>query len=940
MRHHALPLLFCSLALFLISCGGGGGSGDSGTATPRFNVGGTLQGINAGQVGQPGFVTLHLEASSGSVVRSSTFNEDGSFNFNVSLLKGADYRVDVANTPNHLYCSIAPGSDTGTVPAADVDDIQVSCVNREHTVKGDINSSQSSLVDTDVNDPDGLNIDNSGFDTAQAIYTPSTVQGFLTTEPTGNSDDAFADIADTDDFFAVSLVAGQVIRLQVAAPDEGDLDLILWHDDTTLAGQSTLEGSNEEIAVIADGDYYVNVNAFSGASSYILSIDDGSGSGILSHSQSVDFVPGEAIVKMRPGYIPLSRQNADVMSAMSLSHRNDSRPTLARFDTVATADLTPAGTVRALNTGGVNPRLETLRHIKRLRQTPGVEYAEPNYWRRPLVMTPNDPLYGQQWGLPAMNLPGAWDITTGTPDSGEVIVAIVDTGLFLTHPDLENQLVPGYDFIADPGAAGDGDGIDPDPSDVSGVSSSPWHGTHVAGIVAADTNNGKGIAGVSWGAKLMPLRVSGGPGSTSYDIMQALRYAAGMENDSGIVPAQAADIINVSLGGPGWLESAKELYESLFEAGIIVVASAGNDDTTSPGFPASYATVLSVGATGFDGDKAYYSNYGLTIDLVAPGGDGINHILSTDVDDIPNPPEAAYAGRSGTSMAAPHVSGMMALMKAVYPELTAEIVRDLLHDTQLTQDIGDSGFDSLYGFGLADALKAVEIAQQLASGAPLLPPAPTFLVPSPDEVSMMGDTSAPAFIFNKGSGNPMPTSLSTSASWLEARMVEENNPALVRLEVSVDRTNLPEGDHSGEVLVSFDNGDTVTVPVLMTIDTLISSGQLGQVYVVLASADGEMSDDPYSDPVDIQVLDDSSRFYTLDHVRPGAYYIVTGSDIDNDGLICNPGESCGIYPSLDNPEIVVIDENSGSLLLDVITPQILREPLSVPGLSAEGVPRE
>ena len=980
--------LLSLLLLLLVSCGGGGGGSAATPAAPTpppptYSISGTAQGIPEGSN-----VSIVLESPPGIPRSQLLLTENGPFTFDWSLQEGASFRVRRIGNPDiissTLYCAVPPNYASGTVASADIDSIVVDCASRLYSIEGDLYSSDSVLVDTDINDPNALAIDNSSFDTAQVIYSPSTVHGFLTAEPTGNSDngDAFAGVADVEDFFFVTLGAGQAIRLDVIDHEglangnafEGDLDLFLFDPGQEGKGQSISAGPTEEIIVPDDGDYYVKVEAVSGTSSYILSISENTGgTGMLSRSQSFDFVPGEAIVRMRPGYRPLAQQNARMMNSLSLSHRNDGRASLARFDTATTASLfSPAGNVRALSRSqneDTNRKMETLRHIKRLQQSPGVEYAEPNYLRRAMAV-PNDDVYGQQWSLPMMNLPAAWDITTGIPASDEIIVAIVDTGIFLAHPELENQLVTGYDFISDPDNANDGEDaggdtdIDPNPDDpgdaeVPGVDESSWHGTHVAGIVAAETNNASGMAGVAWGtnAKLMPLRVLGTQGGTSYDLMQALRYAAGMPNDSETVPSRPADIINLSLGGYGWSEAEKELLEEIYDQGIVVVASAGNDSHFFPAFPASYASVLSVGAVDNGENLASYSNFGLTIDLVAPGGDAPvlpdtdpegDEILSTTVDDSVDPREGVLGYKSGTSMAAPHVAGMLALMKAVYPELTAEVVRDLLHDGQLTRDLGDPGFDGAFGFGLADALKAVEAVQHIANNtAPLPPTAPPFLIPAPFAIPFLADSpwdllsQDAVFIFNKGGGNPLPTDISTSEPWLQAEYMDYENPGLLRLYVRADWANMLPGNYFGEVTVSFDTHSPVTIPVVMTIDELLPSGQLGQVYVTLLSADENMNNDPFSESPRMQVFDSTSSYYSFNLVRPGSYYLVVGSDLNNDGLICTPGESCSVYPSLANPEVIVIDENlEDAFFFAPLTLDILREPLSVPGLPSGGIPRE
>ena len=193
-----------------------------------------------------------------------------------------------------------------------------------------------------------------------------------------------------------------------------------------------------------------------------------------------------------------------------------------------------------------------------------VASAELNTILQP-ARVPSDPLYTLQWHYPMIRLPQAWDSTIGSPS---VVIAVVDTGVVLTHPDLQGQLVAGYDFISSASRARDGDGIDPDPSDPGdlalGTGASSFHGTHVAGTIgaASDRPTGEiGVAGVAWGARVMPIRVLGLQGGTNYDVLQGVRYAAGLPNDSGTVPAQPADVINLSLSGGGFSQVAQDLFD-------------------------------------------------------------------------------------------------------------------------------------------------------------------------------------------------------------------------------------------------------------------------------------------------------------------------------------------------------------------------------------------
>ena len=197
---------------------------------------------------------------------------------------------------------------------------------------------------------------------------------------------------------------------------------------------------------------------------------------------------------------------------------------------------------------------------------------EPNYYVHSTA-EPDDIFYEDQWNLSAINLPEAWEYTTG---SSNVVVAVVDTGVLMDHPDLAGQLTnDGYDFISDPDISLDGDGIDSnpdDPGDMMYGTHSSFHGTHCAGIVAAASNNGIGVSGVAWETKIMPIRVLGDGGvGTTYDVLQGVLYAAGLENDSDTVPSQPADVISLSLGGDGGAD--QYVYNQVRAQGIIVVAA-------------------------------------------------------------------------------------------------------------------------------------------------------------------------------------------------------------------------------------------------------------------------------------------------------------------------------------------------------------------------------
>ena len=338
----------------------------------------------------------------------------------------------------------------------------------------------------------------------------------------------------------------------------------------------------------------------------------------------------------------------------------------------------------------------------------------------------------QAWHYGMIDLPSAWALTTG---SAAVLVAVVDDGI-RDHPDITANLTSdGYDFVSGgdtyafcdaPGTTtdntGDGNGYDPDPTDpisydydvgrdcIIGPSVAGNHGLHVAGTIGAAGNNGTGGTGVNWAVQIRPVRVVDVAGlATEYDVAQGILYAAGLPADDGaggtVQPATAARVINVSLGFPSpsstVLESA---VAAASDAGALIVASAGNSGGIEPHYPADYPQVLSVSAVGPDGRLASYSSYGPTVDIAAPGGDMLFGdetfgVLSTVWNFKTGTP--TYAFYEGTSMAAPHVSGVAALLLAREPGLTAADLRNRL--TQYAVDAGNDGPDVLFGAGILNA---------------------------------------------------------------------------------------------------------------------------------------------------------------------------------------------------------------------------------------------
>jgi len=324
-------------------------------------------------------------------------------------------------------------------------------------------------------------------------------------------------------------------------------------------------------------------------------------------------------------------------------------------------------------------------------KNPAVAYVEPDR-RMTVALTPNDTNYASQWDLfeatGGQNQTSAWDLSTGAG----IRVAVIDTGI-VPHSDLSGQTVGGYDFISSSATARDGNGRDSNPNDEGDwfnstecgtgyASNSSWHGTHVAGTVAALTNNAKGVAGVAYGAKVVPVRVLGRCGGSTSDIVDAIVWSSGGTVSGAPANAYPARVINMSLGGSGSCGSFQAAINTARNNGTVVVVAAGNSNANVSGFsPANCSGVISVAATNRAGARSYYSNYGTGITVSAPGGEttvNSNGILSTLNTGTTTQGSESYAFYQGTSMAAPHVAGLAAQILALNSSLTPDQVRNFI----------------------------------------------------------------------------------------------------------------------------------------------------------------------------------------------------------------------------------------------------------------------
>jgi serine protease len=797
---------------------------------------------------------------------------------------------------------------------------------------GVVSFAAGEVSDGDVADPNAPYRPNDTPEAAQVVPGGSRIGGWV-----GAGMDEL-------DWYRTTLTASQQVSFTVVeAAANGGITACLFAvtDTTTPTDCVSPSGATDVLTAPDAGDYYVRVEAVSGASSYLLRIGASAAVAIGPPALhlSAEFVPGEVLVRFRepaPGRATAPGQRARAAATdlgLELAAGAQGGPALLR----AAGAAERAFALRRLGLeplsvapGGaaldpvVDAKRETLRMVAGLRARADVASADPNYVFHPTYL-PTDPdafctpeaanppcHHWQQWHYGRIGVPQAWD---AEPTRGAgVIVAVIDTGVLLAHPELEGKLTTptdGYDFVSDPTAARDGNGIDSnpnDPGDDARAGQSSYHGTHVTGTIVAAASNGRGGAGIAFGAKVMPVRALGVGGGTSSDIIQAVRYAAGRANASGKLPTRRADVANLSFGCIDCYSATEEAeYQAARDAGVILVAAAGNDGKAVDSYPAAYPSVISVGAvtSATPTALASYSNTGPTVALVAPGGDNLDRdgdgkpdmVFSTWVDDstTPGTQKPVYAFMAGTSMASPHVAGVVALMKAACPTLGPDQLRFILTAGKMTDPVGAAPRNDTFGYGLVDAAKGVQAAL-LECDKPVPPsltatPARFVFAPAQDSklVSLAtsgGDRSVVVTV----------TSVDPGAAWLtvERDAVDANGLGTYRLTVNrSDAALAANGTYAATVLFGASSGTVLPVLVSVTVGPTASGPGGGFAYVLLFTCND--FGQPLKDQGEDAGFAGGGGFrYDFPLLVSGRYCMVAGTDDDNDGAICGEGEACSI----------------------------------------------
>lgn len=808
-------------------------------------------------------------------------------------------------------------------------------------VAGSIGIEANTRVDQDTSDFLSFSSDPTTDPVQSTQALPSTViaAGYVSADSgVRNVSNPYDDYAkDSVDRYSITLAPGDSVTVQTFDAEETHAIHLVLRDqngildsDTTNPSAPTLTAKVVLPSNRTAATYFIDIETVAtdpGPVRYVLTKAPSSQS-LAFDWPRYDFVPGEAIVSMTKG-TAASPAALSALSATPVKALGSDR-WLMRM---------PA----SLATNASSQAEATLDWVAQMRKGAGVEQASPNYIMHAQVAT-TEPLYRYQWHYDLINAPAAWQLA---PNAGSgVRVAVLDTGMFryvpspnspsVWHPDLVDNTPPlgdpilsGSDFVSadydnDPLNAYGGPGRDSNPADPgNAVGINVFHGTHVAGTIAASGTNDEGGTGVAFESTLIPVRVlgEGGAGALS-DLLDALAWV-GSEN--------RADIVNLSLGGLPYdasLAGKDGILKALRDKGILIVAAAGNDASSTKTYPGASDYVFGVSAVDGAGALASYSNFGSWVDLAAPGGDASRDanldgradlVLSASAIVGDNGLfEPAYIGLQGTSMAAPHVAGVFALMKQVNNAITPTQVRGWLQVGGLTKG-GDGSRSDALGYGIIDAAKSVTTA----GGAPV-----NVLSPSPSVITLNTETQLSSTVDLEVYGDPNLITINTTVTsppWLTVSVDDSTSPATLTASLNTSSPELEPGvPLSTNLTLDYDDDGTartLTIPVSAQVVTDEQQRNAGVHFVLLVNttpdAQGfyqaeaqvvarvENGEYQFSFP-----LENGDGVQTQSEVTPGDYFLVAGTDLDNDGIICQPGEACAEYPVSGLREAIHVDQNT------------------------------
>ncbi len=791
------------------------------------------------------------------------------------------------------------GSDSGSEPEQETPALVLS---------GTIDIEAGTRVDAD--DGDNLFRGQSPLTEDQALPEQFVLAGYVS-KFAGSYPEGGSFSADPVDGFTLSLSPGQSVTLQALETSAGQstLSLSLYQDSDLIDSSVTAatQGSQAQVTLpetASSGTYRLQVEATeSSPTLYILSTSlSGAAQAASWYWPDHDFVAGEAVVSFN------SSGNLRAAAA-AMTSGADLEP-VRELGNGLWQVRAPAS-VQSASARQLSSEEETLAWIRELRQDPDIASVIPNYRVQAQALPTDEPWYSwQQWNYEMVGAPAAWQLA---PEAGTgVTVAVLDTGLFGSpgnwHSELDpNVVIPPSETVDYVSTTYDNDsepGYDTNPSDPGDVDGdSVYHGTHVAGIVAGVVN-ANGGTGLAYEASLLPVRVLGEGGEgTSADLMAALDWVIG----SG---TPRAEVVNMSLGGLPYLSDLYDLIQTGVDKGVVFVAAAGNGRSSITSYPAAFDNVLAVSAVDGSGELASYSNFGDWIDLAAPGGEyggsglGLGEVVfsaSAEVDD--GSLQESFRLLQGTSMAAPHVSAVVALMKNVNPDIGFYQFKAGLEAGELTQAPCNAPCSRTQdlGWGIVDAGASVSWAAASANIS-----VPLVLSSSPSSVTLAveGQSSETLILeaYGADTGSITIDSVSVTAPWLIADTSAIVGQTGTRFELPLRLDSEQLAEDSSEVttvMITYrsDQERTLEIPVVGQRVPEVQLRNAGRHYVLLVNS--TPVNGQYSTVAEAVVEAENGQYpfsLSLDGVEPGNYFLVAGTDLDNDGLICHAGEACAEYP--------------------------------------------
>lgn len=821
------------------------------------------------------------------------------------------------------------------------------------SVSGTLSANSALQLDSDVNDPFTQSRSNNTLATAQPIPNPAIIKGWVTATPTNVPGDQFATDVDDQDIFRVSIFEGQSLLLEIADfnssnPAEIDLDLGLFDTDGNLLEASlSIENSFESLLIDQTGDYLLLVDAFSGASNYTLTIstefsttnfdsqitiadvrhDEIGLSGSLTDSANMSlmsiYADADQHAAMASGSAMNStiKLNTDDFITLATTQRGATRSNAVPKSVLAMPDVRlhatdDDGNDKLEKTSQLLDAMKMINHRESRDVVTLLQYPQ-------LLQSDSDPVPSSQlqWNMYDIGWPAAIELLQNRPDLlvKTPVIAVIDSGILQSHPDLQGVVIDQRDFVD---VFFDGDGFDADASEQANRSQPQcqhFHGTHVSTTAVAPQNN-IGIVGVAPIADLIALKVTNDTdenlcGAIVGDLPNAILYAAGLPNSSGTTAAIPADVINLSLGGSQANPDEQFAIQRAVDAGVIVVAAAGNSGSPEQSFPAAFDGVIAVAATDRAQDRAGYSQFYPEVDIAAPGGDTAADLNADGIGDGVLAGAGQLDGnvflpsldlKAGTSMASPHVAAGIALMKGIAPNLTHRDIEMMLFRGELTEDIGTPGFDNMTGFGLMSLPKMLEAASRFSNDVGNTGgEAAVSIVTSTPSTLDFGRTLTEITLELVQLGEATVTvdfvtgddELALSDGSFPVRL---NSPASADgfgvYTFFFDRALLDEGRSvAGSIQFNLSDGTVYEVNVSGTNQTANGTATTAAVFFIFQrlSADGLIESQDQQFLIDSNSINETASFTG---VTAGTYRVIFGTDTDNDGFLCDEGEICGTLP--------------------------------------------